>query len=112
MNHAKASLSHVISVLTRTQAHSLFFTRANSRADVNATLDRVATGAETTVEGIDSNLDPAIHRRLLDLGFTPGSHIEVLRAAPLGDPRIYRLAGYEVALRAQQARHIIVREDS
>ena len=112
MNPAKASLSFVISVLSRTQPQGRFFSRARRRADSRATLDAVATGAQTTVEEIDSNLDPAIHRRLLDLGFTPGTHIEVLRAAPLGDPRIYRLAGYEVALRAQQARHIIVREDS
>ena len=112
MNHAKASLSHVISVLSHTQTQGRFFSRTGRRVDSRDTLDRVETGRTSIVQEIDPQLDPTIHQRLLDLGFTPGTPIQVLRAAPLGDPRIYRLAGYEVALRAQQARHIVVREDS
>lgn len=41
--------------------------------------------------------------RLMFLGFVPGSRIEVVRAAPGGDPRVYRVDGAEIALRAETA---------
>lgn len=47
--------------------------------------------------------DPATTRRLLDLGFVPGTPVEMVRRAPLRDPVVYRVAGYEIALRRAQA---------
>lgn len=44
-----------------------------------------------------------LKRRLLDLGFVPGSVIEVLKASPLGDPRSYRVAGTVIALRKEES---------
>lgn len=42
-------------------------------------------------------------RRLMALGFLPGSRIEAVRSAPGGDPRVYRVDGAEIALRAETA---------
>ncbi|WP_050182631.1 FeoA domain-containing protein [Domibacillus robiginosus] len=44
-----------------------------------------------------------IKRRLLDLGFVPGSVVEVLKASPLGDPISYRVAGTVIALRKEES---------
>ncbi len=45
-------------------------------------------------------------RRLLDLGFVPGTTVEVEMVSPAGDPTAYRLRGSVVALRREQARLI------
>lgn len=44
-----------------------------------------------------------LKRRLLDLGFVPGSVIKVLKASPLGDPISYRVAGTVIALRKEES---------
>ncbi|MHC4610368.1 MAG: FeoA family protein [Planctomycetota bacterium] len=49
-----------------------------------------------------------VRRRLLDLGFCPGTAIEVVRRSPLGDPTCYRIRGSAVALRSQDAGRILV----
>jgi ferrous iron transport protein A len=70
------------------------------------TLDRIEPPASCRVVGISA---PAIVRkRLLALGFVPGSVIEALRAAPLGDPVEYRIKGYCISLRKEDARLITV----
>ncbi len=52
---------------------------------------------------VSGSVDCAISRRLVDLGFAPGTEVTVLRRAPLADPVIYQVSGYEVALRRAQA---------
>jgi DtxR family Mn-dependent transcriptional regulator len=42
-------------------------------------------------------------RRLLDLGFVPGTPVEVDMVSPAGDPIAYRERGSVVALRREQA---------
>jgi ferrous iron transport protein A len=52
-----------------------------------------------------------LKRRLLEMGFCNGARVEVVRKAPLGDPIEYRLRGYHLSLRAEQARHISIQPD-
>ena len=47
-------------------------------------------------------------RRLLDLGFTPGERVAVLRSTPLGDPIVVVLRGAQLALRKREASWIVV----
>jgi DtxR family Mn-dependent transcriptional regulator len=47
-------------------------------------------------------------RRLLDLGFVPGTLVEVDMVSPAGDPTAYRVRGSVVALRREQANLIRV----
>ena len=49
----------------------------------------------------------AMHR-LLDLGLTRGTTVEVIRSAPLGDPIEVRLRGFMLTLRRAEAEHITV----
>ena len=71
-------------------------------------LIELSVGDRAIVAELAPTLDPLVARRLADLGFAPGTQIEVLRRAPLGDPVIYRICGYEIALRAAQTRFINV----
>lgn len=46
--------------------------------------------------------------RMLQLGFTPGTRIEVLRHAPLADPVEIMIRGAKLALRREDAKYISV----
>ena len=48
-------------------------------------------------------------RRLIDLGFTPGEEVDVVRATPLGDPLVVAVRGSQLALRRREAAWIRVR---
>jgi DtxR family Mn-dependent transcriptional regulator len=47
-------------------------------------------------------------RRMMDMGLVPGSDIEVVRAAPLGDPIEFTVKGYSLSLRKSEAKAITV----
>ncbi len=49
-----------------------------------------------------------IRRRLLDMGLVKGINFKVLRKAPLGDPIEICLRGFNLSLRIQEAKTIIV----
>ncbi|MFE9773796.1 ferrous iron transport protein A [Streptomyces sp. NPDC005931] len=70
----------------------------------------LAPGARAVVAEIAVEGGPAMARRLHDLGFTPGSVVDVVRRAPLRDPVVYRVKDYELCLRRAQAAHVHVVE--
>ena len=47
-------------------------------------------------------------KRIVEMGFVKGQMVEVLQNAPLQDPVIYKVMGYEVSLRRQEAEMIEV----
>ena len=49
-----------------------------------------------------------IHRRLLEMGLTPGTPIRIIKYAPLKDPLECEVKGYHVALRVAEAQMILV----
>jgi Fe2+ transport system protein FeoA len=55
--------------------------------------------------------DSEVRRRLLEMGFCNGAAVEVVRRAPLGDPIEFRLRGYHLSLRDEQAAHVSVTRD-
>ncbi|MHA1838873.1 MAG: FeoA family protein [Candidatus Ranarchaeia archaeon] len=50
-------------------------------------------------------------RRILVMGFVRGTKITVIRRAPLGDPIEFRLKGYHLTLRKQEADLVYVTKD-
>src|ERR1035437_5179276 len=48
-------------------------------------------------------------RRLMELGFVPGTRITGGNSAPGGDPRVFQVDGSEIALRRDTARRLKVR---
>jgi len=51
-------------------------------------------------------------KRIIEMGFIKGQEVDVLLSAPLQDPVKYRVMGYEVSLRRQEAEQIEVVTDS
>ena len=50
-------------------------------------------------------------KRIVEMGFIKGQRVEVLQCAPLQDPVKYKVMGYEVSLRRQEAEKIEVSTD-
>jgi len=71
-------------------------------------LSDLEMGEESVVMAIGDGCRGLTRRRLLDMGFTSGARVEVERTGPFGDPRAYKVRGTLVALRHEQAEHILV----
>lgn len=72
-----------------------------------ATLVDLKRGDAATLEKIELPGDES--RRLMELGFLPGTRITAGLSAPGGDPRVFQVDGSEIALRRETARHLKVR---
>ena len=77
------------------------------RTDPGVPLSSLATGWHATVLSVNASTPRS--RRLLDLGFTPGTSVRVVRRAPLGDPTAFYLRGGQICLRRTEAERIQVR---
>jgi len=67
-------------------------------------LNKVCIGGCGSVHSVGG--EPEVRRRLLEMGFCNGAQVEVVRRAPLGDPIEFRLRGYHLSLRADQAKFV------
>ncbi len=54
-------------------------------------------------------LPPADARRLMELGFLPGSSVLLSRRTPFGDPTVFRIDDSDIALRRETAERIVLR---
>lgn len=70
------------------------------------TLDQIPRGQLVSVVGVVG--DDPIARRLNDLGVREGVQIAVLRRAPLGDPTVFELCGYQLCLRRTESARVEV----
>jgi Fe2+ transport system protein FeoA len=66
-------------------------------------------GDVAILDGIDLPGEEA--RRLMELGFLPGTRITAGRSAPGGDPQVFQVDGSEIALRRETARRLKVRRE-
>ena len=70
------------------------------------TLNKMAIGQGGTIASLTGS--DAVCHRLLEMGITPGTAIEVVRFAPMGDPMDIKIRGYHLSLRRQEAETIQV----
>lgn len=49
------------------------------------------------------DVDPAYRRKLLAMGLTRGTRVDLVKVAPLGDPLELELRGYRLSLRRHEA---------
>lgn len=70
------------------------------------TLDNLAVGRRGIVRGLQGQ--SGIRRRLLSMGFVPGTEVETIRVAPMGDPIAFEVKGYNLSLRREEAAFIEV----
>ena len=72
---------------------------------MNTRLDQLKPGESGRIEGYAA-ASPA--PRLLEMGLLPGTTVEVVRLAPLGDPMDLKVRGFHLSLRKHEAAQILV----
>ncbi len=75
---------------------------------MSCALAELPVGTHAIVREVSS--PRALRRRLLELGLLPGTRVEVVRRAPLGDPIELRLRGYALSIRRDEAATIEVEQ--
>ena len=71
-----------------------------------AILSELIPGERAMVKSISDDCQGIERQRLMDLGFVPGSAVEVEVVSPFRDPTAYRIKGGLIALRKNQASKI------
>jgi DtxR family Mn-dependent transcriptional regulator len=90
-------------------AANIFVVRDN--APQTAHLKRLSAlkpGQRATVQALTETLQGFTRRRLLDLGLTPGAGITAELPSLFRDPVAYRVRGTLIALRREQAEHVLI----
>ena len=88
---------------TRAHTESMLQLSGNSLVDLRK-------GDAAVLERIDLPGEDA--RRLMELGFLPGTRVVAGNSAPGGDPRVFQVDGSEVALRRETAKLMKIRLQS
>lgn len=70
------------------------------------TLDQLKVGSSAIISAVGGN--GALRCRLLDMGLIPHTRVTLQKVAPMGDPIEIQVRGYELTLRAEEARKIEV----
>ncbi len=68
------------------------------------TLDMLKLGQSATITAVGG--DGELRCRLLDMGLTPKTMVTLRRIAPMGDPIMINVRGYELTLRLEDAKKI------
>lgn len=69
-------------------------------------LSQIPRATPHLVVGVEG--DDALSRRLVDLGFVPGAEVELEHKSLFSWPRAFRLHGYRLALRRDEAARVEV----
>lgn len=72
------------------------------------TLDLLKTGASAKIVKVSG--EGAMRKRLLDMGLTPKTTVQLFKKAPFGDPIEIIVRGYHLTLRLNEARNIMLTE--
>ena len=71
------------------------------------TLCDAKVGSSVVVTKIEG--DSAYKRRIMDMGITKGSELDIRKVAPLGDPVEITVRGYELSVRKDDAQCVQVK---
>lgn len=77
--------------------------------DATRSLDNLKNGESACVDQIHLDCDGLIRRRLLDLGFVPGTRVVKLGKGIFNGPTRFGIRGNVIALRSEQASQILAR---
>lgn len=73
------------------------------------TLNKLSPGESGTIEKVGGQGE--LRLRLLDMGLIPRTRVTLQKVAPMGDPIEIQIRGYELTLRADDAKNITVIPD-
>ncbi len=99
---------HVLSRAVCENVHVCTGRLSDERAEKRWSLTELGGGEEALVAGLDEACRGMTRRRLLDLGFTPGTRVEVELANAGGSARAYRIRDTLIALRREQAEQVLI----
>ena len=68
------------------------------------TIEELAPGQSGIINSVGGSGE--LRDRLLDMGLTPGTFVQLRKTAPLGDPLQLSIRGYELTLRKADAARI------
>jgi DtxR family Mn-dependent transcriptional regulator len=94
-------------VLQPDEVEAVTVGRVTAPAPRGVPLSTLPPGASARVTGLTRALRGPQRRRLLDLGFVPGTVVEAEYASAMGDPVAYRVRGALIALRREQADSVL-----
>ena len=69
-------------------------------------LNELEIGSTGVIQSVGG--EGALRQHFLDMGVIPGCEIELVKYAPMGDPAEYRIHGYELTLRLDDAKEITI----
>ena len=78
------------------------------RADINMNLKELGIGESAVITAVGG--EGALRQHFLDMGVIPGAKITTIKYAPLGDPVEYKIHGYELTLRLDDAARIDIKK--
>ncbi|PCJ89908.1 MAG: ferrous iron transport protein A [Flavobacteriales bacterium] len=70
-------------------------------------LSELKAGDSAVIESFSEN---EISEKLMEMGCLPGEAVKLERIAPLGDPLIISISGYELSLRKAEAATVLVKK--
>lgn len=70
------------------------------------TLDKLKINKKGTIVAVKGQ--GVTRRRLFDMGVTPGALVTLIKLAPLGDPLEINIRNYELTLRKDEAKNVIL----
>lgn len=70
-------------------------------------LSEIGPGVKVVIREIESD---ELFLKLMEMGFIPGEMITVEQIAPLGDPISVSVAGYNLSLRLNEAKSVLVEQ--
>ncbi len=69
-------------------------------------LDELKPGEQATIRQIRGTSGEEVH--LMELGLLPGTIVNMIKRAPMGDPIEIRVRRYHLSIRCAEARSVIV----
>lgn len=73
-----------------------------------SSLNTIAIGEQAVITSLKATGD--MRRRLLDIGFIPGTTVHCLGKSPLGDPSAFFIRGAVIALRQKDCADILIED--
>jgi Fe2+ transport system protein FeoA len=81
--------------------------KANQK-EKEMTLDMLAYGSSAIITNVGG--ENSLRCRFLDMGIIPKTKVELVSRAPMGDPIVIRIRGYELSMRIADAQRIDIEE--
>ena len=75
------------------------------------TLSILRPGERAVIKHLSTSA-PRLRQRLLELGMTKGTMVELVRVAPMGDPLEIKISGYRLSLRKTEAEAIVLGKEA